>query len=388
MSTCKLKRVSPPCDCPIAGFCERHKVNKGEHWRKLCQTDDKYRQAWDDNKGPGQLVPGIDYFTLTPVDYGAYHQHWREWHTIANPGSEWLASWIDRIPGCVQCKEDMKGWIESNRPRFDDWPAYACEGHNHVNRKLLKNEMTPNEAKKRWSPGILWPWKRSLEKITPNNNRCVLVIAPDEWSRQQLEITRPSLREYANRFDAQYIELNQNVCPMWPMVNKFLAWEVSEFFEQTLYLDCDVIFKPSMPDLFSMVPIGSYAAQDELPTVLEGLHSDGYMKQCLDYAKSVGHTHIPKKIPNGGVLMLPRNASAYTPPSVPVAADWCMDQFLLAYNLEDQNTIWLDDRYNWGWIRKDWKDGLDAAYTIHLNGCHDRELRLRLLAELTDRYCG
>jgi len=185
MSTCKLKRVSPPCECPIAGFCDRHKVNKGEHWRKLCQTDEKYRQAWDDNTGPGQLVPGIDYFSLTPVDYGAYHKHWREWHTIANPSWVWLLDWIERIPGCVTCKDDMRRWIEVNRPRFDDWTAYSCEGHNHVNRKLLKPELTVEEAKERW--------KNSSYVYLPNADRqqpsieCVVAvtsIGPKHFEKQ------------------------------------------------------------------------------------------------------------------------------------------------------------------------------------------------------------
>lgn len=42
------------CTCPLAGFCERHKVNKSDHWYKLCKTNDEYFQAWENGIGPGQ----------------------------------------------------------------------------------------------------------------------------------------------------------------------------------------------------------------------------------------------------------------------------------------------------------------------------------------------
>ena len=44
-----------PCECPMAGFCERHQVNKSKHLHKLCQTKPSYFQMWEDCKGPLQF---------------------------------------------------------------------------------------------------------------------------------------------------------------------------------------------------------------------------------------------------------------------------------------------------------------------------------------------
>lgn len=49
--------VTPPCSCPLAGLCERHKMEKPSHWHELCQKHDSYRQAWDNGIGPGQRKP-------------------------------------------------------------------------------------------------------------------------------------------------------------------------------------------------------------------------------------------------------------------------------------------------------------------------------------------
>jgi len=42
------------CECPLAGYCQRHKVNKPNGWHKLCQTKESYYQAWENGHGPGQ----------------------------------------------------------------------------------------------------------------------------------------------------------------------------------------------------------------------------------------------------------------------------------------------------------------------------------------------
>lgn len=45
------------CVCPVAGFCERHKVEKSEALHSLCQTRDNYFQAWEAGRGPRQNRP-------------------------------------------------------------------------------------------------------------------------------------------------------------------------------------------------------------------------------------------------------------------------------------------------------------------------------------------
>lgn len=47
---------SKPCECPLAGYCERHKITKNATLHKLCQTSDAYRKAWDAKQGPLQIV--------------------------------------------------------------------------------------------------------------------------------------------------------------------------------------------------------------------------------------------------------------------------------------------------------------------------------------------
>lgn len=45
---------SPPCECPVAGFCKRHNVMKNATLHKLCQNNEDYREAWDKGVMPFQ----------------------------------------------------------------------------------------------------------------------------------------------------------------------------------------------------------------------------------------------------------------------------------------------------------------------------------------------
>ena len=45
------------CECPRAGYCPRHKINKNPHWHSLCQTHVAYFDRWEDGTGPGQRTP-------------------------------------------------------------------------------------------------------------------------------------------------------------------------------------------------------------------------------------------------------------------------------------------------------------------------------------------
>jgi hypothetical protein len=42
------------CDCPLAGYCERHGVNKTPHLLHLCRTNDRYYDSWEEGRGIGQ----------------------------------------------------------------------------------------------------------------------------------------------------------------------------------------------------------------------------------------------------------------------------------------------------------------------------------------------
>jgi hypothetical protein len=46
--------MNTKCECPLAGYCNRHGVEKSAHQHKLCQNHTGYFNLWENCKGPGQ----------------------------------------------------------------------------------------------------------------------------------------------------------------------------------------------------------------------------------------------------------------------------------------------------------------------------------------------
>lgn len=42
------------CYCEKSGFCPSHNIHKNDGWFQLCQTREKYFEAWEQGIGPGQ----------------------------------------------------------------------------------------------------------------------------------------------------------------------------------------------------------------------------------------------------------------------------------------------------------------------------------------------
>lgn len=145
--------MSNPCSCPLAGYCERHRVEKGKHWHYLCQTRSDYRDKWDVGKGPGQNNPelqvAIQVARQTRVERG--RKLWAELHTKQDATPEWFALWMQRVPsfGCG-CRNAFAAIIAVNPPQYDDWFAWTVEAHNAVNDKLNKPQITIEEARTIW----------------------------------------------------------------------------------------------------------------------------------------------------------------------------------------------------------------------------------------------
>jgi hypothetical protein len=88
-----------------------------------------------------------------PQDFGTkstYHKLWAECHTKQDATAEWFADWLNRVP-CSVCKRGVQKILEElGQPDFANWFEYSVRLHNAVNRKLLKPELSLDEARTIW----------------------------------------------------------------------------------------------------------------------------------------------------------------------------------------------------------------------------------------------
>jgi hypothetical protein len=164
------------CTCPLAGWCERHSVAKGNHWHSLCQRREDYRKAWDAGSGPGQnkLLP-----QRRPSSNPGTSEMWKSLHSYAvenayswssSEGGKWLRVFSSKVPsyGC-SCKSNWKAYMTANKPplgsakEFFEWGVIA---HNYVSTHHAsprKPEMAMADAYKLYDAP--WPLQDNARQI-------------------------------------------------------------------------------------------------------------------------------------------------------------------------------------------------------------------------------
>jgi len=229
------------------------------------------------------------------------------------------------------------------------------------------------------------------DKLPPQESKIAICTIPaNDGAMQQLDITRKNILNYAERCGADYIELQGDKCPEWPMYNKYRLKQVIEKYEHTLYLDCDVIVKETAPDAFKTFNKNKICAVDEWKLIedtysnlFKGLKRERRLA-ILEYPHLSNNNRNIQ--PNGGMMFFPKHlAERYSQPSKPYAKRWCFDQDYLLLNLEDDEIELVDWRYNLEFIDYDFWSKIEDAYFIHLNGSKPLEYRLELLHRIINK---
>ena len=230
--------------------------------------------------------------------------------------------------------------------------------------------------------------------LDKKNNYAVCVIPANEYALSLLEITRESIQRYAKKCKADYIELTGDQFEEFPMFNKYRVFQVASTYQKTLYLDCDVLIQDIAPDIFKQTPDNKISALNEKET----LYTPSPNRHCYDWFNK--HKKFRKYLLrhdsnyieenneiqlNLGVMVIP-NSKAYMY-SMPkrLAKNWLFDQddFILRNNMDDVN--YIDEKFNWMILRKDfWKD-IANKYFIHVCSVSNNEYRKDLLHRLKNK---
>lgn len=80
---------------------------------------------------------------------------------------------------------------------------------------------------------------------------------------EQADITHPSMMHYANRINAEFIDIRDQKLSQYPYFEKFRLYEILEDYDRVLFLDTDVIIRKDCPNLFNMVPFEKLGMYDE-----------------------------------------------------------------------------------------------------------------------------
>ena len=197
----------------------------------------------------------------------------------------------------------------------------------------------------------------------------VCVIPANESAMDLLDVSRDSIKSYAEKCGADYIELTGDQCEEWPLGNKFRLYHVTSIYEKTVFFDCDVIIGGNAPDLFRITPNDKISAYDEFNDWSnQDWIIDQYRRINVGFDRDVDF-NIPTFMINSGVLVIPKSCSEYyKQPDEPYPRLWCFDQQYLSMNLPNDKFFRLDRRWNNTFTSIDFWDHIEKSYVFHING--------------------
>lgn len=323
------------------------------------------------------------------IDHLGYRTMWHEWHAKQDPTQEWVDDFLSRIPTNCDCGKSFRQWMAENPPTFENWFEYSVAGHNFVNRKLKRIEYGPLDARilvdglsLGESVQLIKP--AILSKVhEPTRERALLVLVADEKTRQEYQHTGERMRQYAINHGLDFVEITDISKQTHACGNKYVYSEIADRWQQTLWLDTDIVVDPNAPNIFDSVPVGSWGMVDDL-AVME--NTDWFVSefQMCQQVWGVPVSRLPHAF-NSGVVVAPNNAAkCYYPPPMRVPDVWCAEQHWHTQCLLDKgaSVVTLGEEWNNGYPWQRWHDQIPTSYFNHVNGCKPQSLRSDILQHL------
>lgn len=209
-------------------------------------------------------------------------------------------------------------------------------------------------------------------------NKALCVIATDEISKAELDITRDSHKLYCEKYNLDYVEILDDLDLNHKCSHKYILSDIAKKYDQTLYIDCDVLITKKAENIFNETESwGLFNETDLLPiniynSLVNEIKATAF---CNRVNVEVNNWY------NCGVMVVPRDCyKTYFPPKNPSPNVWCLEQhwFNIMKTLNKCNIKNLDIKWNCGWTFNNFPDLLKKAYFIHINGC-PHPLRLDFL---------
>lgn len=282
------------------------------------------------------------------------------------------------IPGGCSCKKDASTILAQMPPVYDSpesWFEWTIEFHNAVNTKLNKPTVSMERAR------MLWRNQRP----STDRTRAVITVANGPEFVEMLKLTRPFMQAYADRCNADLIDLD-NDTESWGPMEKFRVWHFAQQYDEVLFVDADAVIKPSCPNLFEMYT-QSIVCHDDWSRLYK---TDWLERERATVASKTGiDIQNTTQCLNSGVVLSRRSAAdIWKRPEVDIGTTHCAEQIWLEHCIEkrvaDGATLGqLDSRANWQWWFSthspgSFEDGIADAWIVHFANAPDR---LRLVKE-------
>lgn len=296
----------------------------------------------------------------------ASRRAWSLLHRYRGCDPQWVELWEYFIPaGGCSCKAGYKEILKDHPFDYSSPDAFFASGvalHNAVNAKLGKPTVSLARAY------MLWRHRRPATDRT----RAIVTVANGTQFVEMLRLTRPFMQAYADRVNADLIDLD-NDTESWGFMEKFRVWHFAKEYDEVLFVDADCVIKPECPDLFAMYT-QSIVAHDDWSRLFK---TDWLERERAIVASKTGISleHTAQCLNSGVVLSRRSSADIWKRPEADIGTSHCAEQIWLEHcidkRVKEGATLGkLDVRANWQWWfsthdEGSFEAGLADAWIVH-----------------------
>lgn len=212
----------------------------------------------------------------------------------------------------------------------------------------------------------------------------VVTIATGEKYKRISLITHPSIMQYANKINADFIVLDEETSlPHW---SKFKIFNILKDYRRILYVDTDIIIRDDCPNLFDVVPI------EKLGIFNEGKFTPRWdsLKEAVEaYNEKINDKKYDGAYYNTGVMVISRHhKELFKIPTVIHNAGMFEQPYLNLRIINDAIPVFeLDYKFNRMTVMDEWTgDPRYSSYIIHYAGAPDIYEMIRIISSDLDRW--
>jgi hypothetical protein len=208
----------------------------------------------------------------------------------------------------------------------------------------------------------------AIPAVSPGEIAVVTVATGPEF-KLLLELNQ-SIKEYADRIGATYIEITDTTQRWWGY-EKFRVYDYARQFKYTIFIDADAVVSKTCPNLVDLMGDYDVLIHDDYPVIPQPDWIRGEKQRVYQSQQLADDVEIPALCLNTGVVVCRQeSADIWKPPTLPLPQLHCAEQFWIEYQALSFKVGHLSREFNNQWWMKDFEE--TSCYIKHYANAPDR----------------